>query len=132
MRTNSGITRHEDVREGSAAAQIEGLKDRYASAIRTAARGCSALPAQFAMTGLHGTTTLALARATGISEGILYAHFGSKKGLFRAAVEDNIRTRLQLLEACPLSAAYESEIAAIRRSAEATVTLCASGRGIRF
>jgi AcrR family transcriptional regulator len=127
MKTNFGVTRHEHKSEDSAAPQIEGpeclaFPDRRSQALRTAAT-------QFAVTGLHGTTSLVLAKATGISEGILYAYFGGKVGLFRAAVEDNIRTRLQLLETRTLSAAYESETAAVRRIAEATVTVCAAGPG---
>ncbi|MGA2118183.1 MAG: helix-turn-helix domain-containing protein, partial [Bryobacteraceae bacterium] len=50
--------------------------------------------AQFAMTWLHGTTTLALAKAAGISEPVLLGHFDSKEHLFRAAVEANIENRL--------------------------------------
>jgi Bacterial regulatory proteins, tetR family len=42
--------------------------NRRAQLLRTA-------PAQFAMTGLHGTTSLALAQAAGISEAILYVRF---------------------------------------------------------
>lgn len=40
----------------------------------------------FASGGLHGTTTSALARAAGITEGLLYRHFRSKKQLFVGAV----------------------------------------------
>jgi len=53
--------------------------------------------ALFARTGLHGTTTQALAKAAGITEPILYAHFSSKDGLYRAAVESNIEARLRAL-----------------------------------
>ena len=84
---------------------------------------------QFIVTGLHGTTTPMLSRATGIPEELLYARFGSKERLFREAVEYNVRIRLRLLEARTLSAVYESEIAAIQRIAEATVTGCAAGDG---
>jgi AcrR family transcriptional regulator len=87
----------------------------------------SAAATQFAITGLRGTTGSMLARATGISEETLDTRFGSKERLFREAVEHNISTRLQLLEARTLSAVYESEIAAIQRIAEATVTGCAAG-----
>ena len=65
--------------------------NRRARVLRTAS-------AQFAMTGLHGTSTLTLAQATGISEAILYGHFGSKIQLFREAVEINIETRLRSLD----------------------------------
>jgi AcrR family transcriptional regulator len=53
--------------------------------------------AQFASTGLCATTTLALARAAGISERVLYVHFGSKESLFREVVEGNVKTRLAAL-----------------------------------
>jgi AcrR family transcriptional regulator len=85
--------------------------------------------AQFARTGLRGTTTLMLARAAGISERILYAHFGSKESLFREAVEHNIRTRVELLEARTVSAGNESATTAVHRVAEATVTVCVAGAG---
>jgi AcrR family transcriptional regulator len=85
--------------------------------------------AQFAITGLRGTTTLMLARAAGISERILYAHFGSKESLFREALEDNIKTRLKLLESRSAPVACDSEIAAIQRIAEATVTVYVTGAG---
>jgi AcrR family transcriptional regulator len=81
------------------------------------------------MTGLRGTTTLMLAQAAGISERILYVHFGSKEHLFRRAVEYNIETRLRLLEARTESIEYESETAAIQGIAEATVTACVAGAG---
>ncbi len=127
MKRDFAFTRREHRNEGSAAAQIEGYwrlagPDRHLQVLRVAAT-------QFAMTGLHGTTTPMLARATGISEEILYARFGSKESLFREAVEHNVRTRLRMLEARTLSAVYESEITAIQRVAEATVTGCAAGDG---
>ena len=80
--------------------------------------------AQFARTGLNGTTASMLARAAGIPEDILYTRFGSKERLFREAVENNIDTRVRLLEARALSAIYAGEIEAVGRIAEATVTGC--------
>jgi len=62
-------------------------KNRKAQLLRIAS-------AVFARTGLHGTTTQALAKAAGITEPILYAHFSSKDELFRVAVENNIAARL--------------------------------------
>jgi AcrR family transcriptional regulator len=127
MESNFGLTQSEDRNAASASPRIERTRrlagpDRRAQVLRSAA-------AQFAMTGLRGTTTLMLARAAGISERILYAHFGSKERLFREAVEDNIETRLKLLEARSVSAVFENEIAAIQRIAEATVTVCVTGAG---
>ena len=43
----------------------------------------------FAATGLRSTTTAALAKAAGVSEAILYRHFGAKQKLFEKVVERN-------------------------------------------
>jgi AcrR family transcriptional regulator len=96
--------------------------DRRSQVLRSAAT-------QFAKTGLRGTTTRTLAKAAGVSEAILYVHFGSKESLFRKVVEDNVKTRLQLLESRLLSAMYESATGAIQFIAEATVTVCVTGAG---
>jgi AcrR family transcriptional regulator len=85
---------------------------------------------QFAMTGLHGTTTLALANAAGVSEPILYVHFGSKERLFREAVERNIETRLGALDARLSSIHRESSIVKyLEGMAEAKVSVCLSDAG---
>ena len=55
---------------GERAKRIAG-PNRRAQLLRTAS-------AQFATTGLNGTTTLAVAQAAGLSEAILFAHFGDK------------------------------------------------------
>jgi AcrR family transcriptional regulator len=88
-----------------------------------------AAAAHFVRTGLRGTTESMLASAVGIPEAILYARFGSKERLFREAVENNIETRLRLLEARALSAIYETETDAVEGIAEATVTVCVAGAG---
>jgi AcrR family transcriptional regulator len=82
---------------------------------------------QFARAGLHGTTVSMIARAAGIAESILYAAFSNKERLFRETVENDIETRLRLLDARTLSATYESETIAVQRIAEATVTVCVDG-----
>jgi AcrR family transcriptional regulator len=94
--------------------------NRRAQLLRTAS-------AQFAITGLHGTTTLALAQAAGISEAILYAHFGDKTQLFREAVETNIEARLRSLDSHLSSIATENEIEWIESIAEATMMNCLAG-----
>jgi AcrR family transcriptional regulator len=76
------------------------------------------------MTGLHGTTTLALAQAAGISEAILYVHFGSKTELFREAVEINTETRLRSLDSQLFSIAAENQLDWIESMAEATIMIC--------
>jgi AcrR family transcriptional regulator len=127
MGKNFGLAQREERSEGSAVAAIERLRrlsgpDWRSQVLRSAAT-------QFAMTGLRGTTTPMLARAAGVSERFLYAHFGSNESLFREAVEDNIQTRLQLLETRTAPGVFASETAVIQRIAEATVTVCAAGAG---
>jgi len=59
-----------DATVGARAERLAGPK-RRARVLRTAS-------AQFALTGLHGTPALTLAKAADISEAILYVHFGDK------------------------------------------------------
>src|ERR1700681_1443614 len=80
--------------------------------------------AQFAMTGLHGTTTLTLAQAAGTSEAILYVNFGNKTELFREAVEINIEARLRSLDSHLSSIAAENLIDCIESMAEASMMVC--------
>lgn len=94
--------------------------DRRAQLLETAA-------AEFAATGLHGTTTAALAKAAGISEPVLYLHFESKDRLFREAVEYNIETRLRALNARLSSVARENLADCVAGMAESTVSVCVSG-----
>ena len=76
-----------DITAGARPKRLAG-PNRRAQVLRAAS-------AQFAQTGLHGTKTLTLAKAAGISEAILFAHFGSKTQLFREAVKMNSETRLR-------------------------------------
>ena len=93
---------------------------RRAQVLRTAS-------AQFAITGLHGTTTLTLAQAAGISEPILYAHFGNKTELFREAVEINTEKRLRSLDSHLSSIVAENPTDWIEKTAEATIMVCLTG-----
>ena len=86
-----------------------------------------AASAQFAMAGFHGATMLTLAEATGISEAILYGHFGNKTQLFREAVEINTETRLRSLDSRLSSIAAENHIDWIESMAEATMMICLAG-----
>jgi AcrR family transcriptional regulator len=113
MKTHVGFTQHEDRVHSS---------DGRQRVVQTAA-------VLFANAGLRGTTVSMLASAAGIPEGALYAHFETKERLFRETVRNNIDTRLRLLEACAVSAVYESEVAAVERIAEATVKVCSSSAG---
>jgi AcrR family transcriptional regulator len=93
---------------------------RRAQVLRTAS-------AQFAMTGLHGTTTLALAQAAGISEPVLYVHFGNKTQLFREAVDINTETRLHSLDSHLSSITAENQLDWIESTAQATMMICLAG-----
>jgi len=90
MKQDSAMMLCDDGAGATAGARAKRLPgpNRRAQVLRTAS-------AQFAMTGLHGTTTFTLAEAAGISEAILYVHFGNKTQLFREAVEINTQTRLR-------------------------------------
>lgn len=96
--------------------------DRRAQVLRTATE-------QFAVTGLHATTTLALAKAAGISEPILYAHFGGKEDLFREAVEKNLENRLAQLSRSMKSIPQGSLAESVEKIAEATMSACISPAG---
>jgi AcrR family transcriptional regulator len=83
----------------------------------------------FAATGLKSTTTAALAKAAGISEAILYRHFGAKQKLFEKVVERNTEQRLARLEGRLASIPELSPLECIDRMAEATILACADGEG---
>jgi AcrR family transcriptional regulator len=127
LKRNLQLTGCEDKREIPAAAARK--RPRHLTVLDQQSHVLRIVAMQFAKTGLHGTTTLMLARAAGISQRILYTRFGSKEHLFRKAVKNNIGTRLHSLEACPRGADCEGEAAAIQRIAEATVTACVVHEG---
>jgi AcrR family transcriptional regulator len=83
----------------------------------------------FAATGLRSTTTAALAKAAGISEAILYRHFGAKQKLFERVVERNTQQRLAGLEGRLSCIPDLPPLECIDRMAEATVLACADGEG---
>ncbi|MCP5178486.1 MAG: TetR/AcrR family transcriptional regulator [Pseudomonadales bacterium] len=68
----------------------------------------------FAAHGFDGTSTQQIAREAGVSEGILFHHFGSKKGLLEAVAEDFVRT--SSAEAMPEALAQLTEEAIVRRT----------------
>jgi AcrR family transcriptional regulator len=93
-------------------------KSRKAQIVKTAS-------ALFAQTGLHGTTTQALAKAARITQPILYAHFSSKDELFRVAVENNIAARLDALgERLAANGAAGTAFAVIEDLAKETMGAC--------
>jgi AcrR family transcriptional regulator len=54
--------------------------------------------AEFALHGLHGTSTEAIAERAGISQPYLFRLFGTKKELFLAAVERGFRRTLETFQ----------------------------------
>jgi AcrR family transcriptional regulator len=122
MKQDSAIKLCDDGANTTAGARAKRLAgpNRRAQVLRTAS-------AQFAITGLHGTTTLALAQAAGISEAILYVHYGSKTQMFREAVEINIETRLRSLDSHLSSITAENPIDWIESMAETTMMSCLAG-----
>jgi AcrR family transcriptional regulator len=76
-------------------------------------------------TGLDGTSLPALERATGLSRSSIYHAFGSKRGLFDAAVQDYldtvVRPRLQVLVTAPVQP--EAVLVYLRGLADAVATL---------
>jgi AcrR family transcriptional regulator len=108
-----------DTTVGEEAKRLAGPK-RRAQVLRTAS-------AQFALTGLRGTSTLTLAQAAGISESILHAHFRDKTQLFKEAVEISSETRLRSLDHHLSSIAAENQIDWIESTAEATMMICLAG-----
>ncbi|HEX4996982.1 MAG TPA: TetR/AcrR family transcriptional regulator [Terriglobia bacterium] len=63
-----------------------------------------AAEALFAQHGFSGTTTRELANEAGVHEAVLYRHFGSKAGLYRATLEEklarNRQTALDQMRKC--------------------------------
>ncbi len=83
----------------------------------------------FAGAGLRSTTTAALAKAGGVSEAILYRHFGGKQDLFEKVVERNTQRRLEALEGHFSSIPNLPPLECIDRMAEATIVACVDGNG---
>jgi AcrR family transcriptional regulator len=90
--------------------------------VRTAA-------AEFAKTGLHATTTEALARAAGISQPVLYLHFANKEALFREAVQRNSNARANAVERRIGSIGVAEIPEWIEHATTAIVTVCLSADG---
>jgi AcrR family transcriptional regulator len=81
---------------------------------------------EFAKTGFHSTTTTALARAGGISQPVLYAHFPDKERLFREVVKRDSEKRVRALQLRISSLAPATPRRCIEQLFEATVSVCLS------
>jgi AcrR family transcriptional regulator len=84
---------------------------------------------QFLATGFRSTTTALIAKAAGVSEAVLYAHFASKEELFQAAIERNSQDRLQALAERFLQIPGLPPVETLECIAEATVLACVGGAG---
>lgn len=118
-------TRRGSVADGAPGIAIEAGRKRIPGANRRE-QLLETAAAEFAGTGLRGTTTAALASRAGISEPILYLHFESKDSLFRETVERSIDKRLQLLGEKLAHVSGSGVLDSIERMAEATVAVCVS------
>jgi AcrR family transcriptional regulator len=83
--------------------------------------------AQFAITGLHRTTTLTIAQAAEMPENVLYLRFGDKTSMFREAIEIDIETRLRSLDSRLSSIGTDNQIDCLESMAEATMMNCLDG-----
>ncbi len=83
----------------------------------------------FARDGYRGATTLDIAREAGVSETLVLKHFGTKEGLFRAAVVDPVLelvergTQPRRLHADSRAAGVAAHYAKVRRFADAWCSL---------
>lgn len=84
---------------------------------------------QFATSGLASTTTIALAKAAGISEAMLYTHFGTKQKLFQEVVERHSQDRLAALRERFFSIPNLPPLECIESMAESTVLACVEDIG---
>jgi AcrR family transcriptional regulator len=76
--------------------------------------------AEFALRGLHGTSTEDIARRAGVSQPYLFRLFGTKKDLFIAAVERCLRMTLETFQTAAAGRRGED---ALRAMGEAYVEL---------
>ncbi len=68
---------------------------------------------EFALRGLHGASTDAIARRAGISQPYLFRLFGSKKQLFIAAIEDCLARTLESFRAAAAGTSGDEALRAI-------------------
>src|SRR5687768_8123175 len=68
---------------------------------------------EFALQGLHGASTDAIARRAGISQPYLFRLFGSKKELFLAVIEDCMARTLDSFRAAAAEKSGADALAAI-------------------
>jgi AcrR family transcriptional regulator len=72
--------------------------------------------AEFALAGLHGTSTEKIAQRVGLSQPYLFRLFGTKKQLFIAAIERCLAETLELFRAAAEGAPREEALMAMGRA----------------
>jgi len=84
---------------------------------------------QFAASGFAATNTASVAKTAGISEAMVYIHFGTKRKLFEAAVARNTQGRLAALQERFFSIPKLPPLECIESMAESTVLACVDENG---
>jgi AcrR family transcriptional regulator len=77
--------------------------------------------AEFAQTGLHGTSTERIAQRVGLSQPYLFRLFDTKKQIFVAAIDRCFRETLELFRAAAEGVPREEALAAIGRAYGSTL-----------
>jgi AcrR family transcriptional regulator len=76
---------------------------------------------EFALRGLHGASTDAIARRAGISQPYLFRLFGSKKQLFIAVIEDCLARTLEAFRAAAAGKSGQDALKAIGETYAASI-----------
>jgi AcrR family transcriptional regulator len=84
---------------------------------------------QFAASGFAATNTATVAKAAGISEAMVYVHFGTKRELFEAAVAHNMQGRLAALRERFFSIPNLPPLECVESMAESTILACVDENG---
>jgi len=84
---------------------------------------------QFAASGFAATNTATVAKAAGISEAMVYIHFGTKRKLFEAAVAHNMQGRLAALRERFFSIPNLPPLECVESMAESTILACVDENG---
>lgn len=120
--------RHCGVNGPQRASSRRGERKRLTARDRREQLLCAA-STQFAKTGLHATTTAALAAAAGVSEPTLYVYFPDKESLFKDVVRRNSEARVRTLEVQMTSIVASRPRECIQAMLEAAVSVCLSADG---
>jgi len=84
---------------------------------------------QFAASGFASTSTIAVAKAAGISEAMLHNHFGTKQKMFQKVVERNSQHRLAALRKRFFSIQDLPPLECIESMAQSTILACVVDTG---